>query len=237
MAYQCIIVDDEPLAINVIKNHLSQVDHFEVTGTAENAMGAMSLLSENHVDLVFLDINMTGLNGIEFLKTLDIKPAIIMTTAYREYAVESYELDVLDYLVKPISFPRIVKALNKFTRFKSPVEQVAVQTNEPPDDYIFLKVDKKMVRVPYDQILYIESLKDYVRVKTVYEELIVHHNLANITSLLPAKKFFRIHKSYTVSIDKVNALEGNMVEINGKKFPIGRAYQKDIKQEILKKSI
>ena len=235
MKFRTIIVDDEPLAINVIRKHLSQLENFEVVGTAESAIDAYNLLNEHKVDLIFLDINMAGLSGIDFIKTLDFTPGIIMTTAYREYAVESFELDVVDYLVKPIAFPRFLKAVNKFNRLNTLNNSTESTDNE--NDYIFLKVDKKMVRVPLDQILYIESLKDYVRVKTVYEELITHHNLSGITSLLPGNKFFRIHKSYTIAIDKVKAMEGNTVEVGGKKLPIGRNFQKEIRQEILKKAI
>lgn len=235
MKFRCLIVDDEPLAINVIKKHLSQLENYEIVGTAESAIEAYNILNDHKVDLIFLDINMTGLNGIDFIKTLEVKPSIIMTTAYREYAVESFELDVIDYLVKPIAFPRFMKALNKFNKLASLTN--TEDSGDGEGDYIFLKVDKKMIRVPLDQILYIESLKDYVRVKTVYEELITHHNLSSITALLPGNKFFRIHKSYTIAIDKVKTLEGNTVEVGGKKLPIGRNYQKEIRQEILKKAI
>ncbi len=235
MKFRCMIVDDEPLAINVINKHLSQLENYEIVGTAQNAIEAYNILNAEKVDLIFLDINMTGLNGIDFIKTLDVTPGIIMTTAYREYAVESFELDVIDYLVKPIAFPRFMKALNKFNRLANITS--SDDSKEGEGDFIYLKVDKKMIRVPLDQILYIESLKDYVRVKTVYEELITHHNLSGITSLLPGHKFFRIHKSYTIAIDKVKALEGNTVEVGGKKLPIGRNYQKEIRQEILKKAI
>lgn len=233
MKIKCLIVDDEPLGINVIKRHLKGFEDFEIVACCSDAMEAFQVLkSNNKIHLMFLDINMPELSGIDFIKSLDTKPLVVITTAYREYAVESFELDVFDYLVKPIALSRFVKTIDKVTehyRALNPSKGKAQEEN----DFIFLKVDKKIVKVFFSEILYIESLKDYVRVVTQYENLITHHNLRSITKALPANKFLRIHRSYTVAIDKIRSLEGNNVEVQDKKLPIGRNYQKKIKKKIL----
>ncbi|ELR68317.1 Two-component system response regulator [Fulvivirga imtechensis AK7] len=233
MKIKCLIVDDEPLAINVIKRHLKGFDEFEVVDTCNDAMEAFKVLKHKNIHLMFLDINMPELSGIDFIKGLDTKPLVVITTAYREFAVESFELDVFDYLVKPIALPRFVKTIDKV------IEHFRLLHSSPSkhkgnNDYIFIKVDKKIVKVFFSEILYIESLKDYVRVVTQYENLITHHNLRSISKSLPSDKFIRIHRSYTVAIDKIRSLEGNNVEIEDKKLPIGRNYQKKIKKHILK---
>lgn len=234
MQVRCLIIDDEPLAISVIKKYIEEVDDLTCAGACANALEALKFLEEHPVDLIFLDINMPKLSGMEFLQTLKEPPLIVITTAYREYAVESYEYNVLDYLVKPIEFPRFFRMVQKaLARLKiSP-------TNGAPEgatknDHLFLKVDKKMVKVFFDEILYIESLKDYVMVRTQNEDLIVHHNLHSFTELLPPDGFMRIHRSYTASLDKIKAIDGNQVEIGGKYLPIGRNYQSEVKNKILK---
>lgn len=230
MKIKCLIVDDEPLAINVIKRHLSGFEGFEVVACCEDAMEAYQVLKAHEdIQLMFLDINMPEVSGMDFIKSLDIKPLIVITTAYREYAVESFELDVFDYLVKPIALSRFIKTIEKVTEY---LRAVATE-DEQVVDYMFVKVDKKIVKVFFTEILYIESLKDYVRIVTSTENLITHHNLRSITKTLPQDKFIRIHRSYTIALDKIRSIEGNDVEISGKKLPIGRNYQKNIKKRIL----
>ncbi len=236
MKTKCLIVDDEPLAINIIAKFLQQFQYAEVVGTCENAMEAFSYVSENPVDLLFLDINMPTINGLDFLKSLKSPPLVVITSAYRDYAVDGFELNVLDYLVKPISFQRFLKAMDKVTgamREKNKPEIAVMNTPEKPKSFIFLKVDKKMVKVYLDEILYIESLKDYVRIRTVYEDLVTHQNLNSMAKILPTDNFIRIHKSYTIAIDKVKSIEGNCVEIATKLIPIGRNFRKETKQQIL----
>ena len=242
MKIRCQIVDDEPLAINVIKKFLEKFQHTEVVSTCENAMDAFGYISEQTVDLLFLDINMPTLNGLDFLKSLKQPPLVIITSAYRDYAVDGFELNVLDYLVKPISFQRFLKAMDKAnTALKEKkgigISQPLVTANDGSKSFIFLKVDKKMVKIYLDEILYIESLKDYVRIRTVYEDLITHQNLNGMAKLLPADNFIRIHKSYTISVDKVKSIEGNCVEIASKLIPIGRNYRKEVKEHIFKANV
>lgn len=239
MKIHCQIVDDEPLAINVIKKFLEHFQYAEVVSSCENAMDAFAYISGNPVDLLFLDINMPTLNGLDFLKSLKEPPLVIITSAYRDYAVEGFELNVLDYLVKPISFQRFLKAMDKANtaiREKRAINQPLVTSPDKSKSFIFLKVDKKMVKVYLDEILYIESLKDYVRIHTVYEDLVTHQNLNSMAKMLPSDSFIRIHKSYTISVDKVKSIEGNCVEIAGKLIPLGRNYRKQVKEHILKAS-
>jgi len=237
MKIRCQIVDDEPLAINVIKKFLEPLHYAEIVSSCENAMDAFGYISENPVDLLFLDINMPTLNGLDFLKSLKEPPLAIITSAYRDYAVDGFELNVLDYLVKPISFQRFLKAMDKANtamREKYAVNQPVVTSPDSSKSFIFLKVDKKMVKIYLDEILYIESLKDYVRIRTVYEDLVTHQNLNGMARILPSDSFIRIHKSYTISVDKVKSIEGNCVEIASKLLPIGRNYRKEVKEHLLK---
>ncbi|SEB70783.1 DNA-binding response regulator, LytR/AlgR family [Tenacibaculum sp. MAR_2009_124] len=233
MKINCVIIDDEPLAINVIKNHLQEFQNISIVDTFNNPLDALETLENNEVHVLFLDINMPKMNGLDFLKNIPVKPHVIITTAYREFAADSYDLDVLDYLVKPIPFPRFLKCINKLTQRIHNNDNVKSSTLKD-ESYIFLKVDKKLVKVRYDDILFIESLKDYIKVCTTAGNYIVHKSLTSITEELPENNFLRIHRSYTIAIDKVKSIEGNSVEINAKRLPIGRKYINNTKQIILK---
>lgn len=230
MNLNCIIVDDEPLAVQVIKSYLAQIKSMHLVATFNSAIDTVDYLRDHKVDLIFLDINMPILDGMSFIKSIDQKPMIIITTAYTEYAVESYKLEVLDYLVKPIPFPRFLQAVNKALDHQKILNRASV----PDKEHLFLKIDnKKMKKVYLDDILVIESLKDYIKIKTSSERYIIHQTLSSFTESLPAHKFIRIHRSYTIAIDKVEALEGNTVEINGIKYTIGRSYIEEVKETIL----
>ncbi|WP_423820261.1 response regulator transcription factor [Salinimicrobium sp. TIG7-5_MAKvit] len=232
MNLKCIIIDDEPLAINVIKNHLSQFKDVSISATFNNAVESLKYLENSEVDLLFLDINMPVLDGYSLLKSLSKKPMVIITTAHAEFAVQSYELEVLDYLVKPISFPRFVKAMNKALKRKQTTRTVETTSEK---DHIFIKMDKKLMKKIYlDDIKIVESLKDYIRIITTSGKYIVHQTLSNFTDSLPADKFIRIHRSFTISLDKVEAIEGNCLQIDGNKYTIGRSYLNDVKETLLK---
>lgn len=232
---KCLIVEDEPLAIKVLEKYIEEVDDLECLGTCYNALEALPFLENHSIDLLFLDINMPKLTGIDLMKILKNPPLIVVTTAYREYAVESYDYDVIDYLVKPIEFPRFFRTIQRvFHRLKSaPATPSYLPETVSKAKHLFLKVDKKRIKVFLSDILYIESLKDYVIVHTINEDLIVHHNLLSFTELLPTEDFMRIHRSYTASINKIKAIDGNQVEIGGKYLPIGRNYQPEVKNKIL----
>ncbi|MFT6869343.1 MAG: DNA-binding LytR/AlgR family response regulator [Paraglaciecola sp.] len=233
MKIKCVIIDDEPLAIKVIENHLKEFQNFEVIGTFNNPITPFVLLENGEADVLFLDINMPKMNGLDFAKTLNTKTNVVITTAYREYAVESYDLNVLDYLVKPIPFNRFLKTINKITQ--KVYQQKGIQKEEDMinESFIFLKVDKKLVKIKFDAILYIESLKDYIKVFTTTENYLVHKSLTSITEELPDTNFIRIHRSYTIAIDKVKSLEGNLLEIGIARIPIGRKYVSHAKRIIL----
>ncbi len=237
MKIKCLIIDDEPLAIKIIKKHLESFEDFEVIHTYTNPIEAFNLLAQEPIDLVFLDINMPRLNGIEFIRNLTSSPYIIITTAYREYAVEGFELDVIDYLVKPISLKRLMKALNKVSyliNIKTELVNNASKTStSKKKHHFFVKVNKKMVKIHFNDILYIESLKDYVSIKTIEKDYITHYNLSAITKLVPEYDFMRIHRSFTIALNKVNAIEGNCIHIHDKMIPIGRNYVKEVKGKIL----
>ncbi len=233
MKIKCIIIDDEPLAIQIIEKYLLEFQNFELIASFKNPLNALTVLEEHAVDVIFLDINMPKMNGLEFVKNLELKPNIIITTAYREYAVDSFTLDVLDYLVKPIPFNRFLKSINKITQqVYLQKGKMDVQTND--DSHIFLKVDKKLVKINFVDIFYIESLKDYIKIFTAVGDYLVHKSLTGITEELPSSNFIRIHRSYTIAIDKVKSIEGNLVEVSTKRIPIGRKYVNHAKRIILK---
>ncbi len=234
MEIKCIIIDDEPLAITVVSNYLTEFQNFNLVGTFNNPLASIETIEENDIDVIFLDINMPKMNGLEFIKNLDIKTNVVITTAYREHAVESYDLDVLDYLVKPIPFSRFLKTINKITQKVSHLKGYKKTDEVNEEGFIFFKVDKKLVKIKFDEILYIESLKDYIKIITVTGNYIVHKSLTSVTEELPSDNFLRIHRSYCIAIDKVVSVEGNLVEIATKRIPIGRKYVNHAKQVILK---
>jgi two-component system, LytTR family, response regulator len=228
-----LIVDDEPLAIDVIENYLLRLDARRIT-RCENAVDAFQALQDKSFDLIFLDIEMPLLSGLEFLKGLKEPPAVIITTAYRDYAVESFELEVIDYLVKPIPFPRFMKAIEKMLKTIRQSVKKGEQAPIAESEYLFLKVDRKFVKVLINDILYIESLKDYIRVKTKKDSWVSYQSLTEITGKLPSERFIRVHRSFTIAIDKVNMIEGNCVEIDGKLIPISREHRQQVFAKITK---
>ena len=232
MIINCLIIDDEPLAINVIKNHIKEIDNINVIDTFNSAIDALNFMKSNTVDLLFLDINMPLLDGLDFIKSLDKKPMIVITTAYSEYAIKTYELEVLDYLMKPISFPRFLKAVNR--AFKELNSNLTSNIGVAKRAHIFIKVDKKkMQKIYLDEILIIESLRDYLKITTISNKYIIHSTLSSFTEKLPSNNFIRIHRSFTIAIDKIEAVQGNSVEIDGIKYVIGRSYIEHVKNRIL----
>lgn len=237
MKVKCLIIDDEPLAINIIKNYIEQIEDLDLINSFSNAIDGLNFLKNNTVDAIFLDINMPVLDGINFIKSLENPPLLIITSAYNEFAIETYELDVLDYLVKPIEFPRFMKAINKINRRLEIIHKVP-QENSKEHPFIFVKIDKKkMKKIFLDEILVIESLKDYLKINTQTGKYIIHSTLSDFTDLLPERDFIRIHRSYTIAIDKIDAVEGNSIEIEGLRYIIGRSYIDEVKQKILNSSI
>jgi len=220
---KCMVVDDEPLAVDVVADYLQKLDIRPVC--CENGVEALRQLQKEHFDLLFLDIEMPGLSGIGLLKSLRNRPAVVLTTAYRDYAVEGFELDVLDYLVKPFSFDRIQQTMEKFARWRR-----AAAGSGP--EALFLKVEKQLVQVLIRDILYLESKKDYVRVYTTDSAYLCHLTLTDITARLPPERFLRLHRSYTVALDKVSLLKDNCVHIRGKVLPVSRELRMEVKRRL-----
>lgn len=229
MRTKCLIIDDEPLAIEIIESYLQKVEGFEVVAKFNNPLDAFDFLQKKSIDLMFLDIQMPKLSGIEFVKTLKKVPKIIFTTAYRDYAVEGFELDVLDYLIKPISFERFLKAINKYYQAGSMPAQLLVNNPEHPnvaeDPHFYVKENKKMVKIYLKDILYIESIKDYVKIYAINKAVVTKQQISFFEEILPTEQFLRIHRSFIVSVSKIEAFSSSTVEVGKKELPIGRSYK------------
>ncbi|MHA7942638.1 LytR/AlgR family response regulator transcription factor [Formosa sp. 3Alg 14/1] len=233
MKIKCLIIDDESLAIKVIEDHLKNFDHIEIVATFNNPLKAYPIIEREKIDVIFLDINMPQLSGFAFIENLSYKPLIVFTTAYREYAVKSFELNVLDYLVKPIPFNRFLKTMNKVYQ-QVYITNATSDLNLQQEPHIFLKVSKKLIKVNLNDIQYIESLKDYIKVITTLGDYVVHKSLTAISEELPQSNFLRVHRSYTISINKIKSVEGNTIEIANRRIPIGRNYVKITRERIFK---
>ena len=240
MTIKVIIIDDEPLALDVLETYISKMPDMDLVAKCGNALEANEALKKHDVDLMFLDIQMPQLTGIDFLKTLSNPPLVIFTTAYANYALEGFELNAVDYLLKPISLERFMKAGNKA------IEQITLQrrdngatSNGEEADFIFVKADKKMVKIRYDEILYIEGLKDYVIIRTNEGRVITLQTMKSLESKLPGNLFKRIHRSYILNTTKIQSVEGNMVEIiekgKPKHLPVGKNYRDHV-QDIINKN-
>jgi len=232
---KAIIVDDEPLALDVLETYIAQLPELELVARCENALEAREVLKEHDVDLLFLDINMPQLTGIDFLKTLSVKPNFIFTTAHPYYAVEGFELNAIDYLMKPISLERFMKAVNKV------IDMQVGETSAPEkkkENFIFVKADKKLIKVNFDDILYIEGLKDYVIIRQKEGRVITLHTMKSLEAKLPDHIFKRIHRSYIVNIGAIDAIVGNMIELKEKSqvkhIPIGKNYREELLKVINK---
>lgn len=228
--YRCIIIDDEPIAIKVIREHLERFDNIECINGFTKAIDAIEVLNKDNIDLLFLDINMPGISGIEFLKSLTNPPKVIFTTAYRNFAVDAFELDVLDYLVKPISFERFLKAINKFLSLYKPESNKETKKTQEKD-YIILKADKKNYKLKFTDIVFIESLDNYVKVHTINFSIICYESLSNLVKQLP-NDFIRIHRSYIINISKIDVYTSSYIEIGKRKFIIGRNYKEEVSKSL-----
>ncbi len=215
MNISCLIIDDEPSSQNVLKSFVNKIDYLDLKHVCNNALEALEYLKNNSVDLLFLDINMPQLSGISFYKSLQNPPKVIFTTAYSEYALEGFEVDATDYLLKPFSFERFVKAVSKIKDLK-----------EDKIDTIIIKSDKKLHQIKFEDIYYVESLGDYIKVHLKDKFLVVYKTLKNMNNDLPKSIFTQIHKSFIINKNKVDYIEGNLVIINSNKIPLGQKYKK-----------
>ncbi|AFK05528.1 two component transcriptional regulator, LytTR family (plasmid) [Emticicia oligotrophica DSM 17448] len=230
----CLIIDDELPARRLIQMYLEAIPDFEMVASLANSIEGYKYLQENSVDLLFLDIKMPLMTGLELLKSLKNKPKVVLTTAFREYAVEGFELDVLDYLVKPISQERFQKTISKYLHLQEITQSNTHQKSTFEDVYIFLKIGKEQKKIYLNQILYIEGLKDYIKVFTAYEMLIVYERLGFMEAKLPESKFIRVHKSFIVAIDKMITYSNDAIKIGVAEIPIGRIYKQNFISQIEK---
>lgn len=229
MKIKCLVVDDEPLAAELVATHVVKMPELELVATCCNAFEASAVLQREAIDLLFLDIQMPRMTGWQLLQTLPVRPLIVITTAYRDYALESYEFDVLDFLLKPINFERFRKTIEKYHQRRTmPIEIPPSLSDSYEQSYKYFKVNREMKKVFLKDILYIESLKDYVRIKTDKESLITYQRISYLEEKLPEDKFLRVHKSFIVAIDKVTSLASNSVKIKEKEIPIGRNYKMNV---------
>ncbi len=230
---KCLLVDDEPPAITLLEKYASMIDQLEVVGTSYSAVKAFDMLKDKQIDLMFLDIRMPVLNGIDFIKTLKNPPAIILTTAYREYALDGYDLDIIDYLLKPIAFNRFLKAIDRYrNRMITPIVKTPPIPPSNQTDHIFVNVNRTHHKVILDDIRYIESLKDYVRIHTPKDRLVVKGNLGSFMKQIPNNHFIRIHRSFAIALGYIESYNQQEVEIAGQKLPIGSSYREGLMKRL-----
>lgn len=226
---RCLLVDDEPPAIELLQKYTSMVEQLEVVGTSHSAVKAFDLIKTKQVDLLFLDIQMPVLNGIDFIKTLQQPPAIILTTAYREYALDGYDLDIIDYLLKPIAFNRFLKAVDRY-RHRHLIATTLPLARPKVADFLFLNINRTRHKVMLADIIFIESLKDYVRIHTITERLVVKGNIGSFMKQLPVQQFIRIHRSYAIALTYVKSYNQSEVDMEIRKLPIGTSYRGRVTQ-------
>ncbi len=224
---KCIVVDDEALARQVIQSHLQRIPGFLVVATCANAMDAAAALKNFEVDLIFLDIQLPGVTGLNFLRTLVNPPLVILTTAYAEYALESYEFSVIDYLLKPVSFERFSKAINKVIHGKLFTKNAAEKDNAP-SEHIFIKSGNKFFKINFAEIIYIEAMKDYLKIHTADYKLVTHQTMTEMEKLLPPKQFIRVHKSFIVAVTHIRSVYGSSIEAGKNTIPIGLSYKNSV---------
>jgi DNA-binding LytR/AlgR family response regulator len=227
MKLRCLLIDDEPPALKVLESYISQINGLEIVAQCRNAIEALDVLHQRPVDVIFLDIKMPKLLGTDFLRNLSQPPRVIFVSAYRDYAVEGYELDAVDYLVKPVSFERFVKAVGKLKRMDAPDKDVEIPAYRPnPQAFVYLKAGKHMQKVFINEILYIESWKDYVKLfLTGNKALLIKQSISSMENLLSEHRFVRVHRSYIVSIDRISGYNGSFLQVSDNEVPIGRLYK------------
>ena len=226
MTVHCIIVDDEPIARDILRTYIAQVPYLNLIGECSDAFGAMQLINRQPVDLVILDINMPRLSGLDMLRTLKKYPAIIITSAYSDYALEGFELSVTDYLLKPFSFPRFVQATEKVRQLRQQLNQAPLPPEK--DDFVMVKADKKLTKVFFDELTHIEAYGNYIFIYYGPNRIMSKQTLTQFEEQLPSVQFVRIHKSYIVSLKAVKFLEGNELSIGAKKLPVGKVFRDDL---------
>ena len=238
MKMRCLLIDDEPPALQILQSHINQISGLEIVGTCGNAVEAIDLLHRKTVDVMFLDIKMPKIIGTEFLRNLSHPPKVIFVTAYREFAVEGFELDAVDYLVKPVSFERFLKAIDRLRRSSGQAavrEQKLYKSN--PDAFIYLKIDRVRQKIIIEDILYIESWKDYVQIHfTNGKNLLVKQTISAIENLLSDHMFLRVHRSYIISLNKISGYNSTSLRLGSTEIPVGRLYKQNVSRELQRES-
>ncbi|MEP6700067.1 MAG: LytTR family DNA-binding domain-containing protein [Bacteroidota bacterium] len=232
MSISCIIVDDEPLARKGLREYITDVDFLNCIGEFDNALKASGLISRGEVQLLFLDIQMPKITGLEFFKTLQNAPPVIFTTAYPQYALEGFEVNALDYLVKPVSFERFLKAVLKAKEYYEIRDTNTKEANSA--EYFFIKADNKLVKILYDEVLYVEALQNYVIIHTVSKKYMTYLTFKSVEDYLPADKFLKVHKSYIVAASRIDSIEGNDIKIGQQHIPISRNQKDEVRDKLLK---
>ncbi len=230
---KCLIVDDEPPARDILRRYIGEMPMLELTGECANAMEVLSFLQKHSVDLLFLDIRMPQLKGTELIKILKNPPRVIFTTAHADYALEGYELDIVDYLLKPIQFDRFVKAVSKAFQYALPVAAPAVETAPPTvgkDAFVYFRMDRKMVKVILADIMYVESMKDYVKIHTCDGVIITKQSISSVAAMLPEEVFIRTHRSFIVNIGKIRSYTHELIEIEKMEIPIGKLFRNGVRK-------
>ncbi|MBL3658054.1 LytR/AlgR family response regulator transcription factor [Fulvivirga sediminis] len=224
----CLIVDDEPIAREIMRTHLQKLGNVKIVAECSSAMEAFAHLHQTHIDLVFLDINMPEITGLSFMKLLSKDVKVIFTTAYREYAVDGFDLEAVDYLLKPISFERLLQAVRRYYKVEAKRDEGVPTKKEGERDHFFVRADRKMVRINYADILFIESYSDYVKIQTIAETVVSRENISAMENILPAGDFIRIHRSFIVAKNKIEAYTHEIIEIKGRELPISRSYKEQV---------
>ena len=226
---RCLIVDDEPMARKILEDFLSKMESVEIVGTCKNAIEAFNCIASNKIDLVFLDVHMPEISGLSFAKSINKEIRIIFTTAYREYAVDGFDLQAIDYLLKPISFDRLQQAVYKYLGIvKEIVEQKSMEQASTVSDFFFVKSDRKMIKIKFTDICFVESLSDYIKIVLPSKTVVTRETISSIEARLPYEMFMRCHRSFVVSIDKIESFTSEFVELPKVAIPISRSYRKDV---------
>jgi len=232
----CLIVEDEPPAQTILKKYVAQIDSLDLCGVCCSSVEAISFLQKQSVDLLFLDIQMPGLLGTKLIRTLNNPPKVIFTTAYRKFAIEGFELNAVDYLLKPISFERFLMGVNKVLQLNLQHANGNISLTDSSDEnnhpFLYLRADRKMVKVLFDEILFIESLKDYIKIVTVTRTIVVRQSISSLEEMLPRNAFIRIHRSYIVALGRVDAFYNDTIEVAKNELPIGRLFKHDVSRQL-----
>lgn len=228
--YRCVVVDDEPIAREIIESFIEKTPNLKLLGSFQNAVEVLNFEQKHNVDLYFLDINMPEINGLSLAKIINKKAHIIFTTAYRDYAIDGFNLNVVDYLLKPIAFDRFLQAIEKLPKESQLVN--ATFNQEQKSDFLFIRSERKMIKVSFNDILYIESLSDYIKIYLHNEVIVTRETISNINDKLPQNLFIRIHRSYIISIDKIHSYTNEFIEVSKKALPISRSYKESVLQKL-----